>query len=222
MVGSLSRDPSTRSASAVSMRSRTVRGLPKPVMPRNSGWSLGMTSPRRQLAMTGTCRSSAKRTRSLEHRARRTPAPARMTGRSAEARKLSTARRSPADGASGCGRTTGARVPSGSARSWTSSGIAMSAGPGRPSTAARTAASRVAAAVSASPISPAHLARPPIVLTRSISWNASRPRRPRSTPPTMTNIGVESAVAVWMPMARFAAPTARVPRHAAGRPVSWP
>ena len=28
--------------------------------------------------------------------------------------------------------------------------------------------------------------------------------------------------AVWMPIARFAAPTARVPRQAAGRPVSWP
>ena len=35
-------------------------------------------------------------------------------------------------------------------------------------------------------------------------------------------MAVESAVAVWMPMARFAAPTARVPRQAAGRPVSWP
>ena len=74
-----------------------------------------MTSPRRQLAITGTWSCSAKRTRSFEQRARSTPAPARISGRSAPARKLSTARRSPTVGASGCGRTTGARVPSGSA-----------------------------------------------------------------------------------------------------------
>ena len=98
----------------------------------------------------------------------------------------------------------------------------MTTGPGRPSTVARTACSSTSAAVSASVSSPAHLARPPIVWTRSTSWNASRPRRPRSTWPTRTNIAVESAVAVWMPMARLDAPTARVPRHAAGRPVSWP
>ena len=87
---------------------------------------------------------------------------------------------------------------------------------------ARTAASSVAAAVAGSSISPAHLASRPMVPTRSTSWNASRPRTLRSTWPTSTNIGVESAVAVWMPMARLAAPTARVPRQAAGRPVSCP
>ncbi len=61
-----------------------------------------------------------------------------------------------------------------------------------------------------------------MVPTRSTSWKASRPLTVRSTWPTSANIGVESAVAVWIPIARFAAPTARVPRHAAGRPVSWP
>ena len=98
-------------ASAASRRARTGAGLPKPVIPRYSGWSLGMTSPRRQLAITGTWRSSANRTRSFEHRARSTPAPARITGRSAAARKWSTARMSDAEGASGCGRTMGTRVP---------------------------------------------------------------------------------------------------------------
>ena len=38
----------------------------------------------------------------------------------------------------------------------------------------------------------------------------------------MTNMGVESAKAVWMPMARLLAPTARVPRQTAGLPVSCP
>ena len=66
--------------------------------------------------------------------------------------------------------------------------------------------------------SAAHLARPPIVATWSISWNASCPRWARATWPTIANIGVESWRAVWMPIARFAAPTARVPRQAAGRP----
>ena len=113
-------------------------------------------------------------------------------------------------------------MPSGISRCSTSSGSASSAGPGRPSTVARTAASSVAAAVAGSSISPAHLASRPMVPTRSTSWNASRPRTLRSTWPTSTNIGVESAVAVWMPMARLAAPTARVPRQAAGRPVSCP
>ena len=50
---------------------------------------------------------------------------------------------------------------------------------------------------------------------------ALAPARARSTWPTNANIGLESAYAVWMPIARFEPPTARVPRHAAGRPVSW-
>ena len=58
--------------------------------------------------------------------------------------------------------------------------------------------------------------------TWSASWNASRPSSSRSTWPTSANIGVESWRAVWMPIARLAAPTARVPTAAAGRPVSWP
>ena len=97
---------------------RGARGRPRGCRsrpcPRYSGWSLGMTSPRRQAAITGTCSSSAKRTRSFEQRARSTPAPARMTGRSAAARRWSTARTSATAGTSGCERTTGARVPSGS------------------------------------------------------------------------------------------------------------
>ncbi len=35
-------------------------------------------------------------------------------------------------------------------------------------------------------------------------------------------MGVELLNAVWMPIAMFAAPTVRVPRTAAGWPVSWP
>ena len=129
---------------------------------------------------------------------------------------------SDADGASGCGRTMGTRVPFGIGSARTSSGRAMSAGPGRPSSTARTAVSSVPAAVSGSSISPAHLARLPMPPTRSDSWKASLPRWRRSTWPTSANMGVESAVAVWMPMARLEAPTIRVPRQAAGRPVSWP
>ena len=97
-------------------------------------------------------------------------------------------------------------------------------GPGR---AGRRAPARIASAIapgtsSTAPGSAAHLASPPRVATWSISWNASRPRYGRSTWPTRANIGVESWRAVWIPMARLAAPTARVPRHTAGRPVSCP
>ena len=107
------------------------RGLPNPVMPRYSGWSLGMTSPRRQLAMTGTCRSSAKRTRSFEHRARRTPAPGeddRPLRRGEEVEhgpQVCRGRRlgvRPDDRAHAC--------PPGSARSWTSSGMRDQRRPG--------------------------------------------------------------------------------------------
>ena len=89
----------TSSASAVRMRSAHERaGSRSPTCPGTAAWSLGITSPRRQAATTGTWRSSANRTRSLEQRARRTPAPARITGRSAEARRCSTARTSPTAG----------------------------------------------------------------------------------------------------------------------------
>ena len=74
VVISPSRDPITSIASASSSRARTVVGDPKPAMPRYSGWSFEMTSPRRQVAITGTRRSSASRIRSFEVRARRTPA----------------------------------------------------------------------------------------------------------------------------------------------------
>ena len=74
VVGSLSRDPMTSRASAASSRSRTVGAAPKPAIPRYSAWSFETMSPRRQPAMTGTWRSSAKRVSSVDVRARRTPA----------------------------------------------------------------------------------------------------------------------------------------------------
>ena len=59
----------------------------------------------------------------------------------------------------------------------------------------------------------------PIPRTRSASWNASRPRKSRSTCPTRATSGAESAVAVWMPMAALDAPTARETATIWGRPV---
>ena len=47
-------------------------------MPRYSGWSFEMTSPRRHAAMIGTWSSSANRISSVDVRARRTPPPARI------------------------------------------------------------------------------------------------------------------------------------------------
>ena len=78
------------------------------------------------------------------------------------------------------------------------------------------------AAAPGSSTSTAWVASRPIEPARSTSWNASRPRTTRGTWPRSANIGVESALAVWIPMARLDAPTARVARAAAGRPVSWP
>ncbi|GIW20177.1 MAG: hypothetical protein KatS3mg065_0473 [Chloroflexota bacterium] len=83
----------------------------------------------------GTRRSSATRTRSVEQRARRTPPPARMTGRSAQARSWRIERtrtgsgRSPALGTAGRSRTGASR---GSSKR--SAGIERRTGPG---TAAR-------------------------------------------------------------------------------------
>ncbi len=95
-------------------------------------------------------------------------------------------------------------------------------GPCRPVSASRRAAATAPGTSSAVIGSAADFARPPIVVTRSISWNASRPRSRLATWPAMAMTGDESDRAVWIPMARLAAPTALVPRHRAGRPVSWP
>ena len=77
-------------------------------------------------------------------------------------------------------------------------------------------------ATSGSRSSTAHFASRPIEPATSTSWNASRPRRSRRTWPTIAISGVQSARAVWSPIARFDAPTARVTSTAAGRPVSCP
>ena len=181
-----------------------------------------MTSARRQAAMTGTWSSSAKRVSSVDVRARRTPPPARMTGRRAEARNSMTERisSSVARGVGGPGavepRVVRHRLVEEVLRRATAG-----PGPGRPPSAWRMASAdgrrrrRPRSRGSA-----AHLARPPSVATWSISWNASRPRSARSTWPTSANIGVESWRAVWMPMARFAAADGARPeadRRAAGQ-----
>ena len=96
-------------------------------------------------------------------------------------------------------------------------------GPGGPPSAWR-----IASAIDRGDVARACAARRP-------TWRARRASRPGRSPGTprgrgrrarpgrsTTNIGVESWRAVWIPMARFAPPTARVPRQTAGRPVSWP
>ena len=100
----------TSIASAAASRSRTDAAAPKPAIPRYSGCSFEMTSPRRHAAMTGTWSSSAKRSSSVEVRARRMPPPARMTGRSAEASSSITARRSSSAGRAGPGRPASTRA----------------------------------------------------------------------------------------------------------------
>ena len=190
-------------------------------MPRYSGWSFEMTSARRQAAITGTWRSSAKRRSSVEVRARRTPPPARITGRRALASSSMTAASSSGVARGTPGRSASARSSSTTSSS-RSSGSDSSTGPGRPDSASRTACAMTPGTSSARRGSAAHLARPPMVATWSISWKASRPWNARSTWPTSANIGLESWRAVWIPMARLALPTARVPRLAAGRPVSCP
>jgi hypothetical protein len=188
-------------------------------MPRYScGRSRRLRSaPRRRSPGPGAAREPVS---SVEVRARSTPAPARMTGRGA-GEELD-------DGPDLLvgGRAVGVRASSSGA----SSGSARRAGP-RAATAAPARAGRRAPAARASPIaartssavvgSAAHLARPPMVPTWSISWNASRPRsaarpgRRREQRRRVLAGGVD-------PIARFAPPTARVPRQTAGRPVSWP
>ena len=80
---------------------------------------------------------------------------------------------------------------------------------------ATSAASEVASA--------AHLARP-----LTVADQVDPPERLQteqgiaSTWPTAAKNGVEFWRAVWIPMARFDPPTARVPRQTAGRPVNCP
>ena len=192
-------------------RSRPCRGT------ADGRW--GSRRPAARRRSTGTWSSSANRTRSFEQRARRTPAPARITGRSAAARRCRTARTSPAAGHSGWRRTTGTRVPSGSGRCEDVLGQGEERGPG--------------SALDGRPDgglerrrrpSPGRRSRPPT--SRACRWcrrgrppgTPRGPGRSRSTWPTSTNIGVESAVAVWIPIARLAAPDRAGP-EARGRPA---
>ncbi len=103
-----------------------------------------MTSARRQAAMIGTWSSSAKRSSSVEVRARSTPPPARMTGRWADARNSMTARISSSRRrATAGGRALSARASSGIGSSRRSSGSESRTGPGRPPSAWRTASAIV-------------------------------------------------------------------------------
>ena len=153
-------------------------------------------------------------------RARSTPPPARITGRSAEARNWRTARTSSGSGRGGAGRAVSSGVPAGSTSSRRSSGSDRSTGPGRPD---ERGADRV-------PDGRRDVRRRRGSRRRGgaarRTWSPGRsPGTPRgrgiarSTCPTRANIGLESWRAVWMPIARFAAPTARVAsadRRAAG------
>ena len=211
----------TSSASAgTGWRSRT-NALRSPGRPRYRGWSFGRRGRVGSEATTGTCRSSARRTRSVEQRARRTPAPARMTGSLGGGEEMQDGPDVATAGARGAPR----RPPTG----W----LREARGRGRPR-AGRSARDRAGPRPwpgrrpRGSPRrSPGRRFARPLGeaadgVTRSTSWKASRPRTARSTWPTRRTSGDESAVAVWIPMARLAAPTALVPRHAAGRPVSCP
>ena len=176
-----------------------------------------MTSPRRQPAMTGTSSSSASRTRSFDVRARRTPAPARMTGRSRRGEELEdgadVVRLRP--GRRGRGRC---RAPCPRAGPRRGGPPGARGGPGR--AGRQRGADRVADR--GRDVGRASAARRRARRGRRSSPPGRSPGTPRgrgssrSTWPTSANIGVESWRAVWMPIARFAAPTARV-AEAGGR-----
>ena len=182
-----------------------------------------MTSARRHAAMIGTWRRSAKRSSSVDVRARRTPPPARMTGRSAEASSSMTARMSSSAGRAGPGRPPSTRASVG--RRLVEQVLGQ-----RQQDRARAAAERLADRLGHGGrdlVGVRGFRRPLRQATdrRRPGRSPGTPRGPgasRATWPTIANIGVESWRAVWMPIARFEAPTARVPRQAAGRPVSWP
>ncbi len=120
-------------------------------MPRYSGWSFETTSARRHAATMGTCSSSAKRSSSVDVRARSTPPPARMTGRSAEASSSMTARTSSSVGPGGAGaRAFDVGALGRDAASRRSSARERRTGPGRPPRAWRIASPRAGATASAS------------------------------------------------------------------------
>ena len=146
-------------------------------------------------------------------RARRTPPPARITGRSAEARNWRIARTS-----SGLGPKR-ARV------AWCRAAVpsreASRRGDPRAATGARGRVGRSAAARIASPTAAGTSAADRGSRRRGPQGRrTSPPGRPPGMPPgpgtaarpgrSRANMGVESWRAVWMPIARLAAPTARV------------
>ena len=193
-------------------------------MPRYSGWSFEMTSACRQEAMTGTWSSSANLTSSVEVRARRTPAPARMTGRSAPASRLRTlpdlglrdARAAPARG---CRRPV--HVRGDLVEQVLGQGQQDRSGPATKGLAhglRHHARDLVRRSWAAPPIWPADQA-----------WRPGRsPGRPpdRGTRAGPARRGRTSASSPGGPCGcrwpGSPAPTARVPRQTAGRPVSWP
>ena len=141
-------------------------------MPRYSGWSFGITSPRRHAAMTGHLQQLGEAHEVVRACGPAAPRPPRgsrsLGGRQEVKHRADVVDRGP----SGCVRTIGARVPSGRGRWRTSSGSARSAGPGDP----RPSPDGLARA-SPRP-SPGRRPRPP-------TWPAdrsSRPGRPPGTP----------------------------------------
>ena len=54
----------------------------------------------------------------------------------------------------------------------------------------------------------------------SISWNASLPMRAEGTLPVIATIGIESSIAVPMPVTRLVAPGPDVPTHTPTLPVA--
>src|SRR5450759_4781405 len=202
-----------------------MAGPGAPAIPRYSGFALGNASGRRHDVTTGISSCSAKRTSASELRARRIPAPARMSGLRASARRCKTFRTSVGSG-SACwsGWLPAAPCPVSPVAATTSSnrssGIDSSTGPGRPFIAVTRARSMSGTTSAASRASAAHFTRGVKVDTMSISWKASRPRASRRTWPTIATTGAESACAACSPIARFAAPGARPARHRVGRPVS--
>ncbi len=54
----------------------------------------------------------------------------------------------------------------------------------------------------------------------SISWNASLPMRAEGTLPVIATIGIESSIAVPMPVTRFVAPGPDVPMQTPTLPVT--
>ena len=182
-----------------------------------------MTSARRHAAMTGTWRSSAKRSSSVEVRARRTPATGQDDRPLGGGQELDHRPDLVVRGRSAGGRARIDRASSGIGSSSRSSGQGEQ-------DRARPATERLADRLGhrGRDLGGARVARRPTWPARRASRPGRSPGTPRaamrarSTWPTDANIGVESWRAVWMPMARFAPPDRARPEATAGRPVSWP